>query len=117
VEYCTAPTYRGSIQFQIPHNRYTFEYGQVPNYIKQKLEEKQKIDQDLKEADAVLQSKNVSIEAINEHIQLKEELKKYRLCTKDIHRLVNLLLSAKEYRYSAGKIVAKLRNIKRRKID
>jgi hypothetical protein len=34
------------------------------------------------------------------------------LSTKDIHRLVNLLLAAKEYRYSPGKIVAKLRNIK-----
>ena len=28
------------------------------------------------------ESKNVSIEAINEHIQLKEELKKYRLSTR-----------------------------------
>jgi hypothetical protein len=34
------------------------------------------------------------------------------LSTKDIHRLVNLLLAAKEYRYSPGKIVAKLRSIK-----
>jgi hypothetical protein len=55
----------------------------------------------------------MSIEAINEHIQLKKELKKYRLSTKDIHRLVNLLLAAKKYRYSPSKIVAKLRNIKR----
>jgi hypothetical protein len=86
---------------------------QVPNYIKQKLEEKQKIDDQIKEADAILQSKNVSIEAIDEHIHLKEELKKYRLSTKDIHRLVNLLLAAKEYRYSPAKIVSKLRNIKR----
>ena len=86
---------------------------QVPNYIKQKLEEKQKIDEAIKEADTVLQSKNVSIEAIDEHIKLKEELPKFRLSTKDNHRLVNLLLSAKEYRYSPGKIVSKLRNIKR----
>ena len=86
---------------------------QVSEYIGKKLEEKQKIDEDVKQADAILQSKNVSIEAINEHIQLNEELKKYRLSTKDIHRLVNLLLSAKEYRYSPGKIVSKLRNIKR----
>jgi len=35
------------------------------------------------------------------------------LSTKDIHRLVNLLETAKEYRYSPGKIVAKLRSIKR----
>jgi hypothetical protein len=86
---------------------------QIADYIKEKLEEKQKIDEAIKEADAILQSKNVSIEAINEHIHLKQELKKYRLSTKDIHRLLDLLDAAKEYRYSPGKIVAKLRNIKR----
>jgi hypothetical protein len=91
----------------------TIPLDQVPNYIEKKLEEKKKIDHDIKEADAILQSKNVSIEAINEHIQLNKELKKYRLSTKDINRLLNLLLAAKEYRYNPGKIVAKLRNIKR----
>ncbi len=35
------------------------------------------------------------------------------MSTKDIHRLLNLLLAAKEYRYNPGKIVAKLRSIKR----
>jgi hypothetical protein len=80
--------------------------NQVSAYIGKKLEEKQKLDEDVNQADAILESKNVSIEAINEHIQLNEQLKKYRLSTKDIHRLVNLLLSAKEYRYSPGKIVA-----------
>jgi hypothetical protein len=35
------------------------------------------------------------------------------LSTNDIHSLLDLLLAAKEYRYSPGKIVAKLRNIKR----
>ena len=86
---------------------------QIPNYIKQKLDEKQKIDEEIKQVDFTLQSKNVSIEAISEHIQLKDELKKYRLSTKDIHKLLNLLVAAKEYRYSPGKIVAKLRNITR----
>jgi hypothetical protein len=55
----------------------------------------------------------VNIEAINEHIHLKEELKKYRSSTKDIRRLLDPLEAAKEYRYSPGKIVSKLRNIKR----
>src|SRR5215212_9056800 len=85
----------------------------VPGYMKQKLEEKQKIDEQIKEADAILRSKNVNIEAINEHIQLNEKLHKHRLSTKDIHKLLNLLTAAKEYRYNPGKIVAKLRNIKR----
>jgi hypothetical protein len=60
----------------------------------------------------LLQSKNVSIEAIDEHIKLKEELRKFRLSTKDIRRLLDLLVAAKEYRYSPGKIVAKLRSVK-----
>jgi hypothetical protein len=34
------------------------------------------------------------------------------LSIKDVHRLLDLLLAAKEYRYSPGKIVAKLRNLK-----
>jgi hypothetical protein len=86
---------------------------QVSGYIREKLEQKQKIDEEIKQADAILQSKNVSIEAINEHIQLKEELRKHGLSSKHIHKLLNLLLTAKEYRYSPGKIVAKLRSIKR----
>jgi len=94
-------------------NTESIPLDQVPNYIEKKLEEKKKIDEQIKEADAILQSKNVSIEAINEHLQLNEELKKYRLSTRDINRLVNLLEVAKEYRYSPGKIIAKLRNIKR----
>ena len=69
----------------------------MPGYVREKLQEKQK-------ADAILEGKNVSMEAINEHIKLSEELKKYRLSTKDIHKLLNLLLTAKEYRYSQEKL-------------
>ena len=94
-------------------NTESIPLDQVSEYIKEKLQEKQKIDEAIKEANAMLQSKTVSIEAINEHILLKEELKKYRLSTKDIRRLLDLLEAAKEYRYSPGKIVAKLRSIKR----
>jgi hypothetical protein len=85
---------------------------QVPGYIERKLEEKKKIDEYTKEAEATLRNKNVSIEAINEHLQLKDELKKYKLSIKDIHRLVNFLEAVKEYRYSPGKVVAKLRSVK-----
>ena len=67
------------------------------NFVKEKLEEKQKIEEEIKEADAILQSKNVNIEAINKHIQLNEELQKYRLYTKDIHKLLNLV-AAREQR-------------------
>jgi hypothetical protein len=84
---------------------------EVPSYIKQKLEKKEKIDGDIKEADTVLQSKNVSIEAINEHIKLNEELNKYGLSTHDIDKLLNLLVNAKNYGFNGKEIAAKLYNI------
>src|SRR5215212_3820850 len=36
---------------------------QLPNYVKQKLEQKKQIDEETQEADAILQSKNVAIES------------------------------------------------------
>jgi hypothetical protein len=56
---------------------------QVPEYIKQKLEEKQKIDQEIQQADATLQSKNVAIESINEYLKLGEELDKHGLSAQE----------------------------------
>ena len=43
------------------------------NDVKQKLEEKKKIEEELREADTLLKKKNVSIEALNEHIQLNQK--------------------------------------------
>jgi hypothetical protein len=86
---------------------------QVPRYIERKLEEKQKIDEEIKEADATLQSKNVNIQAINEHLALNEKLKEHSLSTQDIDRLVNVLINVKEYNFDGKKIVGKLRSIKR----
>jgi hypothetical protein len=56
---------------------------QLPEYIKQKLQEKQAFDEQVKQAEVTLRSKEVSIETVDEHIRLKKELKKYRLSTKD----------------------------------
>jgi hypothetical protein len=61
-----------------------------PSYIREKLEEKQKIDEEIKQADDVLQSKNVNIETINEHIQLNEKLNGYDLSFQDIDKLLNV---------------------------
>jgi hypothetical protein len=46
-------------------NEQSIPIQEVPNYIQQKLEEKQKIDQEVKEASDILKNKSVSIEAIN----------------------------------------------------
>jgi post-segregation antitoxin (ccd killing protein) len=86
---------------------------QAPNYIEKKLEEKKKIDDQIKEADATLQSKNVSIEAINEHLKLNEKLNEYNLSFHDIDKLLNVLVNAKENGFDAKKIVERLKKIKR----
>jgi hypothetical protein len=73
----------------------------------------QKIDERIKEADAILQSKNVNIQAINEHLELNGKLKERGLSTQDIDKLLNLLVNAKEYGFDPRLIVRKLRSIKR----
>jgi hypothetical protein len=80
---------------------------EVTSYIKQKLDEKQKIDEGIKQADSALQSKNMSIEAINEHLKLNEEFDKYGLSTHDIDKLLNLLSNAKRYGFDGKEIAAK----------
>jgi hypothetical protein len=72
---------------------------QVSSYIKQKLEEKKKIDEEIKQANDVLQSKNVNIETINEHIRLNKKLNEHNLSFQDIDKLLNLLSNAKRYRF------------------
>ena len=86
---------------------------EVSSYIKQKLEDKQKIDEQIKQADAVLQSKNMSIETINEHVKLNEKLNEYNLSFQDIDKLLNVLVNAKENEFDGKKIVGKLHKIKR----
>ena len=86
---------------------------QLPDYIKQKLDEKQIIDNDIQQANNVLQTKNVSIETINEHVKLNEKLNEYNLSFQDLNKLLNVLTNAKENGFDGKKIVAKLRNIQR----
>jgi hypothetical protein len=86
--------------------------GDVPSYIGKRLEEKRKIDEEIKEADITLQSKNVTIETMNEHIKLNE-LNKHGLSIHDIDKLLNLLVNVKENGFDSKKIVRKLRSIKR----
>jgi hypothetical protein len=85
---------------------------QLPNYIKQKLIQKQRIDEQIKEADAVLQSKNVKAKAINEHVKLTQKLDKHGLSTQDINKLVKFVMNAKRYGFDPKNVVAKMNNIK-----
>jgi len=94
-------------------NTESISLDQVPNYIEKKLEEKKKIDEEIIQADVTLQSKNVTIEAINEYLKLNDELDKHGLSAQDTDKLLNLLLNAKEYQFDAKKIARKLRGIER----
>ena len=94
-------------------NTESIPLDRVPNHIQQKLEQKKKIEDDIQQADAVLQSKNVSIETINEHVKLNEKLNEYNLSFQDVEKLVNVLINIKENGFDGKKIVGKLRKIKR----
>jgi hypothetical protein len=84
---------------------------ELPGYIEKKLVEKQKIDEEIQQADTILQSKNVTLEAIDEHIKLNEELNKHDLSIRDIGKLLNLLSNAKKYGFDGKEIASKLYNI------
>jgi Cu/Ag efflux pump CusA len=56
-----------------------------------------KLMKKIQQANNVLQSKNVSIEAINEHMKLNEKLSEYGLSTHNIDELLKLVLNAKRY--------------------
>jgi uncharacterized protein (UPF0335 family) len=84
---------------------------QLPRYIERKLEEKKKIDVEIKEADATLQSKNLNIQAINEHLALNEKLKEHNLSTQDIDKLLKILVNAARYGFDGDRIASKLYDI------
>jgi hypothetical protein len=85
----------------------------VPEYVKQRLGEKQKIDEGIKQAEATLQSKNVTIEAIDEYLKLKEALDQHGISTQDIDKLLNVLNNARECEFDPKIIVRKLRSTRR----
>ena len=84
----------------------------LENHVKQKEEEKQRLEEEIKQTRAILESTNVEMETINEYKQLKAELSKYHLSSDDPERLLTVLDNLKDYRYDPKKIVAEFSNIK-----
>ena len=76
------------------------------------MEEKQKLEKQIQEADALLQSKNVDIETIIEFIKLKERLSKHNLSLEDPTRLLSILQTIQQIGYEPQKIVAAFTSIK-----
>ena len=67
---------------------------EVPTYAEKILVDNQRIDEQIKEADATLQSRNVNIEAINEHLKLKEELDKNGISIQNVDKLLTYYRSS-----------------------
>jgi hypothetical protein len=85
--------------------------AEVPGLIKQKLEGKQRLEEQILEVDALLRSKNVDIETINEFNQLKEHLSKHNLSLEDPTRLLSILQTIKQIGYEPQKIVVRFSRI------
>jgi hypothetical protein len=84
----------------------------IENHVKQKEEEKQRLEQEIKHKRVILESTNVDVQTINEYKQLKDELSKHRLSTEDPTRLLSILRTIKQIGYDPQKIVARFSYIK-----
>jgi hypothetical protein len=86
--------------------------GSLPGHIRQYEEEKQRIEQEIEQARAILESKNVDIETISEFNQLKEHLSKHNLSLEDPTRLLSILQTIRQIGYEPRKIVAAFASMK-----
>jgi len=78
----------------------------LKNHVEEKVEEKQRLEEQLQDAGALLQSKNVDIETISESSQLKEHLAKHNLSLEAPTKLLSILQTIKQIGYEPVKIVA-----------
>jgi hypothetical protein len=83
----------------------------LETHVKQREEEVQRLEEEIKHRRAILESTNVDVQTISEYNHLKEELSKYRLSTEDPTRLLLLLQTIKQTGYEPNKIVARFSHI------
>jgi len=93
--------------YDVSHEQ-SISVHEVPKYIERKIEEKNKIDQEIQQANDVLQSKNIDIESINEHRELNQKLKEHNLSFQDIDKLLKILVNAGRYGFDGKRIASKL---------
>jgi hypothetical protein len=60
-------------------------------HVKQKKEEKQRLDEEIEHKRGILESASVEIETIDKYNQLEAELRKYHLSSEDPQRLLTVL--------------------------
>ena len=92
---------------------------QVPYYIIKKIQEKKQLEQDIeklgiqrqqyeRETNEALQQRNLTIDAINEHIHLREELEKLGIPLTNIQKTINAINSTSQIGYEPAKIGSKI---------
>ncbi len=90
----------------------------MPYYIIKKIQEKKQLEQDIeklgiqrqqyeKETNEALQQRNLTIDAINEHIHLREELEKLGIPLTNIQKTINAINSTSQIGYEPAKIAAR----------
>jgi hypothetical protein len=83
----------------------------MEGHVKQKEEEKQMLEEEIKQRCAILESTNVEIQTINEYKQLEAELSRHHHSSEDPGKLLTVLNNLRQYRYDPKKIVAEFSNI------
>ena len=78
----------------------------LENHVKQKEEEKQRLEEGIKQTRAILESTNVDVQTINDYKHLEAELSRHNLSSEEPKRLVTVLNNMKHCRYDPKKIVA-----------
>jgi hypothetical protein len=86
--------------------------GELEDHVKHQEEEKQRLEEEIKQRRATLESLNVDRRAIEEYKQLSEELDKRGLSIEDPNKLLTVLNNLKQYRYDTKKIVVEFSKIK-----
>jgi hypothetical protein len=79
----------------------------LETHVKQREEEIQRLEEEIKQRRAILESTNVDVQTVSQYTHLKEELSKYRLSTEDPTRLLSILRTVKQIGYEPQKIVAR----------
>ena len=104
----------------------TIPFSQMPEYIQQKIEEKQRLEQEIKtlrktklsaqnECDEALRSSSITIHTLHEYMRLRESLlEEYGLSIDDndtLPKLINVISNLKHSGYDAKTITKNLSNI------
>ena len=85
--------------------------GELEDHVKHQEEEKQRLEEEIKQRRAILESTNVDVQTIYDYNQLKAELSKHNLSCEEPERLVTVLNNMKHCRYDPKKIVAEFERL------